>query len=339
MPYLERTMFIFTLLCIMATGCRSSEGKEKNVSYESVKGEMATMRKHNIGRFSFCVPAEMPIDIHTGRLREVEISEFKWPNRSNKDASRTLTWNKHLEEINKLKKPDGIKEIIIQQRVLTLPNKWSKGVYYYGNSVLDDEGFWDVLIDAGETGVWLKYNGLVSAREEMLQWISAVAEAYVEVKKDSHLEDLSSNFFCLNYGALNVPYKHQESSYARFKDRSLDLELEIEMNDTHLDEPKDEGLLARTAAAILTRFSFGVDIDKIRSRDRKVAGLNGEEQVVRMKDKDGTELDFTWRYAGKKDSGEYPKIVVTMESPDGKLEEKLKVWDAILDSMKPLYKP
>ena len=45
-----------------------------------------------------------------------------------------------------------------------------------------------------------------------------------------------------------------------------------------------------------------------------------------------------WRYAGKKDSGEYPEIVLEMESPDGNLKEKLKIWDAILESMKPLYK-
>jgi hypothetical protein len=182
----------------------------------------------------------------------------------------------------------------------------------------------------------MNFRGDISEKEEMLNWIIDIAKSYHPRAASNGFDE--KNSFHLKDGLISLPYIEQESTYARFLRQSLELKLEIEMNDTHVDEPKDEGLLARTAAAILTRFAFGVDIHKIRSRDRKVAGLNGEEQVVRMKDKDGTELDFTWRYAGKKDSGEYPKIVVTMESPDGKLDEKLKVWDAILDSMKPLYK-
>ena len=41
--------------------------------------------------------------------------------------------------------------------------------------------------------------------------------------------------------------------------------------------------------------------------------------------------------AGEEDSGKRPEIQITMESADGALEEKIKVWDAILDSFKPKY--
>jgi hypothetical protein len=50
-----------------------------------------------------------------------------------------------------------------------------------------------------------------------------------------------------------------------------------------------------------------VDIKKVRSRNRMAAGIKGEEQVVRMKDKDGAKLDFTWRYAGKRIRASSPR--------------------------------
>lgn len=54
---------------------------------------------------------------------------------------------------------------------------------------------------------------------------------------------------------------------------------------------------------------------------------------------DGTRsvLSVAWRFAGRKDSGEQPKILVTMESADGRLEEKLQIWDAVLNSLQPMY--
>jgi hypothetical protein len=338
MPYLKSFWFTFMLLSVMATGCNSSEGKESHPKYENLKGARKGMNTHNIGRFSFSIPAQMLPEVHTARIRDIEVSEFQWPNGSSTEASRASAWDDNLNAITKLKKPHGIKEIIIEQRCLNLSNLWSKAVFYYGNSALDDEGFWDVLLDAGGTGVWLKYNGLLKAREEMLQWVSAVAMAYHETKEGSLSQNSPGNFFYLKYGALNIPYKHQEKSYARFKDPSLVLDLGIEMRETHKVEPKDEGLLARTAAVIATGYATGVDVKRLRSKKRTVAGLEGEEEVDRMRDKYRTAISFGWRYAGKKDSGEHPEIVIRMESPDGKLEEKLKVWDAILDSIKPLYK-
>ena len=92
------------------------------------------------------------------------------------------------------------------------------------------------------------------------------------------------------------------------------------------------GLMERLGAAIETRYAPGVDVDRIRGRKRTIAGLKGEDVIVRMKDKYKTVLNFAWEYPGEVNSGERPEIQITMESPDGALEEKIKVWDSILDS-------
>lgn len=56
-----------------------------------------------------------------------------------------------------------------------------------------------------------------------------------------------------------------------------------------------------------------------------VDGLKGNEDVDRMDDGTRSVLSVAWRFAGRKDSGEQPKIRVTMESADGRLEEKLQI--------------
>ena len=38
----------------------------------------------------------------------------------------------------------------------------------------------------------------------------------------------------------------------------------------------------------------------------------------------------------EKDSGNYPEIRIRMDSPNGQLDEKLKLWDSILSSFKPV---
>ena len=90
------------------------------------------------------------------------------------------------------------------------------------------------------------------------------------------------------------------------------------------------------STTITTTDEVEKDIKKIRSAKRKIADLDGEEEVIRATAQGSTQLDFGWRFAGRKESGDYPKIRIRMESADGGLEEKLKVWDALLNSFKPI---
>lgn len=337
MKYLIWATALLIILFITVTGCVGSEKLDNANSHNNVQGAKVTMKKYYFGRYALSVPIDLSLDEYNSRVREIQIIEYKWPNSSNKESSRNNMWNENISEIDKLRKPEGIKNIIIEQRTLSSGAQWSKAVCYYGDHTQNDEVFWDLLIDAGESGVWLKYSGLIEAKEEMYKWVLDVAKTYKpNGKKISY--NPSDNLFYLKHGTISVPYKYQESTYARFEGHPLDLKLELEMTETHTDEPEDEGLLARTAALIATGYATGVDIERLRFRKRKVAGLDGEEEVDRMADKYRTALSFMWRYAGKKDSGEYPEIVLEMESPDGNLNEKLKIWDAILESMKPLYK-
>jgi hypothetical protein len=65
--------------------------------------------------------------------------------------------------------------------------------------------------------------------------------------------------------------------------------------------------------------------------------MKGEESILRISEDGEKTIMFTWEFNGKEDSGEYPTTTIEMEAPDGKLDEKIAIWDAVLDSMKPMF--
>jgi hypothetical protein len=115
----------------------------------------------------------------------------------------------------------------------------------------------------------------------------------------------------------------------------MGMKLRIEMNETH--EVEKVGVLDRLVASLATNFAPGVNVDRIRTGKRKVADMSGQEIIIRGTENKNSELFFAWDYHGKEDSGEYPEIKIGIECADGNLDEKMKIWDQILDSFRPAY--
>jgi len=293
------------------------------------------MKTYPMGRFSVDVPVFMKQAIQEQRIRSCDVSEFVWPTGKSKDQVRDEVYKARLAEINKLERPEKVKAIIMDDRIISGTGQWARGVFYYGNHYQDDEGYWDVLVDAGPIGVWLKFDGILKVKEEMFKWVVVVAKAYKTIGYDDFNKLPPGNWFYLQHGALNLPYLEQEHTYARFEGHPLDLKFEIEMNETQ--EVEKEGLIEKLATLLASTVTPGLDIKKIRTNKRKVAGIKGEEIILKMTEDGESKIQFAWKYHGKEDSGEYPEIEITMESPDGNLNEKLKIWDAVLDSMKPMF--
>jgi len=298
------------------------------------------MKTYLIGRFSIDVPINMKLVDRESKLRLTELREFFWQRNSDRDSIRSEAWNARIAEIKKLRPPADKKMALIETRDFPGLGKWAKGVFYYDNYMLAKEAKWDLLIDYGPIGVWLETDSAIvdpNNINKMVRNITNIANAYQYIPTQSSTHLYPEDAYHLTHGYINLPYRWQETSKTCFYFHPLSLRLEIEMNDTHTEEAPDEGLIGRTTAVITTGYAAGVDIERIRSRKREIAGLKGEEEVDRMTGIDGTELDFGWRYAGEKNSGERPEILITMDSPDGNLDEKLKIWDAILDSLQPMY--
>ncbi len=331
-----RRALLFLLITPIVTllACTSSEGTQKKSTQPSTDKGVPRMTTYPIGRFAIDVPAEMKLVHQWQRLRYAEIEEFAWSGSVPRERARDEAWKKRLTEIGKLTPPKGKERVIIETREFPGVGAWARGILFYGNRMSPKDGNWLILMDVGQTAAWLELKGLVQYEQDMLHDLTEIAKSY-QARRFGDLKLRPGNWFYTERGAINLPYLEQETAAARFEGHPLGLEIDIETTETHKVE--EAGLIKKTMAAMATGFATGLDIDKIRSRKKTVAGLDGEEEVLKMNDGNKTVLNFAWEYRGRKDSGEYPEIRITMDSADGKLEQKLQVWDAILNSLKPMY--
>jgi hypothetical protein len=329
---LIKTVLLISILVIVGTA--HGWGNKSTTK----KGANKSMETYHIGRFSFRLPKEMKLMSRSHKLREEEINEITWPAEISHEKAREAEWNKFMSKIKTLTPPKGKDSVIIRMRDISGVGKWTKAVFYYDYFGRPRTATWALLMDAGPVGVWIKDNppGLVEDENKTNNAINNISN----IGKSYHLMDSISqkpisDWFYLKYGAINLPYLWQESSDVRFEEHPLNLTLRIRMNETYSVEKA--GLIEKTIDAIVSGYANGVQIKKIRSHKRTVAGLNGEEEVLRMTAKDEDALSFVWEFNGKENSGESPRIVITMDTPYNSLDEKLKIWDAVLDSMKPMF--
>lgn len=333
------TLFIIAAFLLLA----NAFWQECNRTTSAEKGVMTQMKTYNIGRFSINVPASMEMTARTGRLRYVTAEEIFWHNFNRTEHVRAAEWEQFTNEINKLEPPKGNNKIVIMTYDFPEIGKWARGVFYYNKSVNNRFAPWALLIDYGKNGVWLKSDRTEIEDEKvnrrMRNNLINIAKAYQPLDlKDLKIQRPDNRFF-LRYGAINLPYSAHEESSALFEGHPLDLTLSIEMEMDFTQEIETMGLIKRTKgllAAALLQTEGG--ISKIRLQKREMAGMPGEEALLLVREGQEKNILFTWEYNGKDDSGEYPTTRIEMEShSDADLDEKLKIWDAILDSMQPLF--
>jgi len=320
------TLLLTMLIC---TACQGGEGKLQQNNRKGAK----TMITYPVGRFAIDIPSDMKLDHQGQKIRYAQVEEVVWPSEVPREQAREAEWQRRLVEIKKRRKPEGMNDVVKEIRLFSEANKWSKGILYYGDYRDDQTFYWDLLVDAGHGGVWFKIYGL--SCDLMVKNLLNLDNAY-DWRTATSAKLPTGDRFHTRYGGVNLPYLEQESATARFIGHSPDLKIKVKTNEIHQAEPDGHNLLGRVAAVIASGYNVGVDIDRIRSRKRRVAGLDGEEEIDRMKDQYETILSFAWRYPGNPDSGERPEVLVTMETEDGQVDEKAKIWDAVLGSMRPL---
>jgi len=312
--------FISLVLC----GCCNAAEKNKIKPTATPKGAQQGMKTYYMGRFAIDVPAEFKLAVQSHRFQLAEIKEY--PNV--KDAE--LEWQNHLAKIEKMKKPEGVNKIIIKEQQIAKMGKWARGVLYYSDSMADDECNWDIFVSYGSSAALFSLKGLLDKQQSMFTWVQEIANAYIP---NSNQRSIKGNQFHTTHGSIDLLYKRQEKTYARFEGHPLGLKLEIHMSEIHKEV--QTGLIQRLVAAVATNFAPGLDVKKIRSTTRTINRKDGEEIVVELDEGNRKELRFGWEYAGKKDSGENPSIKIEMEAPEGHTSDKLAIWDQVIGSFRP----
>jgi hypothetical protein len=324
LPKLLIAVMISLILCGYSD---AAESRTPHKPTGTTKGAKQGMKTYYMGRFAIDLPAEFQLEIQSHRFRLVKIVEDK----NILDVEQK--WKNHLSKIEELKKPKGVKKIIIKEQSIDRLGKWARGVLYYGDYMANDECKWDFLVSYGRSVVLFSLDGLLDKEKVMYTWLKEVAIAY---RPYPFQKSPANHLFYTQHGVIELPYKRQEDTYARFAG-PMGMKLEIEMHEIHR-EPQHGGIISRTAAAMATGFARGIDIEKIRSRDRIIAGLNGEEEILKGDDGSKKDLSFDWEYLGKVESGEQPWIQITVDTEPDNLDEKIRLWDQALDSFRPAYK-
>ncbi len=327
--HLVRQLLIVMMISLILCGFGdAAERKTIHKPTATMKGAQQGMKTYYMGRFAIDLPAEFKLEIQSQKIRYAAVSDFKWKERDHAKERETL-WAEKIASIKKLKLPRDKKKIIIEEVNFPQFGKWAKGVLYYGNYVSPRTLYWTVLLDYGDIGIWLQIDG--TKKDQMADHFIKLLSHY-----QYGFDNLSKDSFCLNHGRIELPYLEHERIYARFAG-PMGMKMEVEMHEIH-KESKHGGIISRTEAAIVTGFTPGINVNKIRSRKRPVAELPGEEEILQGDDGIKKDLSFDWEYLGTVESGEQPWIQITVDTKPDSLDEKTKIWDKALDSFRPVYK-
>jgi hypothetical protein len=328
MRILSKLLIVVMISLIVCGYADAAERKTPHKPTATAKGEQPGMKTYYLGRFAIDLSAEFKLEIQSQKIRYAEVSDFKWKERD-REKERDALWAQKIAKIKKLKLPKGRKQIIIEEPHLKDIGVWAKAVEYYGDYRIGDYVYWTVLVDYGESGIWLTLYGLNN--EKSIKNFTNILTHY-----RYGFDNLTKDSFCLNHGRIELPYLEQEEIYARFAG-PMGMKLKVEMEEIH-EEPEQGGIISRTTAALATGFAKGIAIDKIRSRERILEGLDGEEEILQGDEGRGKNVNFVWEYQGKVDSGERPEIQIIMDTKADNLDEKIKIWDRALNSFRPAYK-
>ena len=319
-------LLMATLLTLSLNSCsNAAENSVKRTTHP--KGVQQFMKTYYIGRFAIDVPAEFNLAVQRQKLRYAELSDFMW-NSADHGEERERLWQQRVTEIKRLPMPFDKKPIVIEVATIPSIGKWAKGILYHGDYLLTQRLFYTVLVDYTNTAVWLTIAG--TNKDKMLKNFTNILTHY-----EPGLGLVPKDGFYLKHGKVLLPYIEQEASYARFEG-PMGMVLRVETAEIH-KAPEREGIIDRTVAAMATGFASGLDIEKIRSQKKVVAGLPGEEEILVGDDGRRKNVSFDWEYLGSVESGEQPMIQITVDTEADNLDEKIRIWDKVLKSFRPAY--
>lgn len=328
-----RAMGAMALLALN-TGCRESHGAKMGPNDTVVA--RAGKQMVSLGRFGFVLP--VGVDIYSyGRVLDVAFKETPWPVDSTGSpvlGAAEQAWRARLQEIRDDRttpRPPGVVDPIIHDTVLT-PGVRLLTRYSGGDPSLHVT---EALRDAGAHGfrVWAAYvhDEALPQRPMIEQTVAEIAHAYRPHSPEGPPHPIAGGYH-LGRGAVRRPYTNHEGLRAVIHDDRSGVRIKVNTETGH--DEGDWSVIGRWRGNLMA-LALGVSVDRLRARKRTVAGLKGEEAVVRLSergDPDSTEL-FEWYSPGTIDSPLRPMFRIEMEVPSGTAEEWIPFWDRLLDSV------
>ncbi len=318
-------------LALAACSRGSASQEESKMSQEPSKDFV----RQCIGRFCVDLPASLARVSDTFQVQYVELEERLWEKPD--DEARKLVWETRLARIEALKAqrelPDDAQGTIREQRAFGAVGV--RGVLFHRHD-LPEVSTWGGLMARGPVDVWMQIDGDLDREPEWAKRMTAVAAAYRPRDAKEPLPMRGKDWFYLRHGVVALPMQEMEEAKTRFEGHPLGLKLKISTET--VEEVQRQGLMEKLSSAMgMVGGARPPAQDQLtqRYRGRKVAGLAGEELILRTSEKQRQRLRFLWSFPGKEDSGTHPKFTIEMETGLDQEDAKLAFWDALLDSVRP----
>jgi hypothetical protein len=327
----RRSTRLGALALLLAGWAFWSQAEAREVKME--EAAIGKLERVYIGRFSLEVPVGASRYGQEFELRDLKLDEVAFAEPA--DKAGEAAWKMKLASIEALKakrrRPTQIDGDIHAQLQLE-PGPFAV-VLFHPDDIdfgLDFAG----LRRVGASGLWLTRPGELSTKDQILKAIGEVGRAYQPVTKERPRPP--GDVFHLPRGLIAAPFQEQEKARSVFKGGPLAVEIKVLIEST--DEPKGGGLLARFGESVAKAgAAFAAGVSPVRSRGRAVAGMKGEEFV--MRDSEAGDLYFMWEFKGEAGSGKHPRIQLQMITKQERQQEKMAFWDALVDSIRPAASP
>ena len=273
-------------------------------------------------------------------MQYCELSEVLWP-ADDLEKALNIEWDARVKTIGAMTPPKGKDKVIIDEIEHKESGNLYKGIFYYGDEWGPDRGFWAILSKNRVTGLWIRLNGDydtgdIENKNKMWEHGLKVARSYraPAFRNDKAMVIQGRDSFYMEHGAIDLPFKYNESVDIWFKGHRLDGELEFGINTRVVFKEYKTGLLERTDAFLSANKGLNVKFERLRGRKRIVAGMLGEELIEIGEDESEKMLMCAWMHSGEANSSHRPRVLIEMNAKNIEIEKKIALWDTMLDSMR-----
>lgn len=260
-----------------------------------------------IGRFSLELPGPMRRTSQRHAIRRCELEEVVWPEGTAPEHAFEQIW---AERIGRVRGPFDERRLDPHRRAL---------VHQDGGELTVE------LLVATGVALWLRRRANEPA-DALLGELTAVADRY-------RVAAIETDALYLEHGAVLLPCGDIERAEV-FLEGHPGL-VHVRVTTQVMRRVPEQTLLERWAELGRTRTGRAVQrgVETVRAEARQVAGLDGEELVLRYAERGVTETDLRWEYGGRAGSGAAPNLVIEVSST-AELGEALAMWGALLGSVR-----
>jgi hypothetical protein len=286
------------------------------------------LTEHRVGRLTLSLPEGMRRAGQEHVLcSTVYVREVEWTSSN----GYKKVWSDWLQKLSGRRAPPGVREIIIEQREIA-PR--CQGVLAHDSEHDRNMRTWFALLDAGTHGVWMECAREPHTPEYALSRLYTVARAYRTLERRGGL--LPESWFYLERGAVTLPPLRDEYAFVLFEGAPLDPAHQLCIR-VAPGAAAQSGLMSRLQRALALGLNGENKVTILRTGSRRVAGFEGEELVIQVETEGSERLSWTWSYAGQAGARLVPCIELSMHALGEAREDKLRLWESTLESVRHLF--